>query len=383
MISTASEHLRTGGLSRGYLLEIDGVVPEEWDEHLARFADASIFQTHAYGQARWGENKLSRIVLRKHGRIVALAQAALLKFPVVGGGVAYVSKGPAWQLHGEIPDLDHLRQMAASLRQEFAVHRGLMLKVVPNLLAGVEHPALEIFQSQGYHWRQSSYRTLVVDLSLPLADLRAGLRQSWRKMLNKAEKRDIELVEGTDQSLYEEGLKIHREMNERKNYAEFVDMAVFGEMQRALLDRLKMRILLCKYEGAAVAALAWSTFGETGLPLLGATRPKALEIGASYLMFWRMIQWLKAAGFRYCDLAGINPERNPGSYVFKSGMAKRNAAELRGIGEFEVCERPLLKALYTGAATFRGLARKTRLFAEKLSMRRKQPLTPAAELQND
>jgi lipid II:glycine glycyltransferase (peptidoglycan interpeptide bridge formation enzyme) len=45
-----------------------------------------------------------------------------------------------------------------------------------------------------------------------------------------------------------------------------------------------------------------------------------MKAKGSYLLQWRMMQWLRQRGCRWYDLGGINPQRNPGVYHFKSGF---------------------------------------------------------------
>jgi lipid II:glycine glycyltransferase (peptidoglycan interpeptide bridge formation enzyme) len=45
-----------------------------------------------------------------------------------------------------------------------------------------------------------------------------------------------------------------------------------------------------------------------------------MKAKGSYLLQWRMMQWLRERGCRGYDLGGVNPTRNPGVYHFKSGV---------------------------------------------------------------
>ena len=348
-----------------YSVCVDQVQKEEWEFLLSDFADASIYQTWSYGMAHHGQGKTSHLVVSRDQRAIGLAQARIVQLPLAVGGVAYVSRGPVWQRKGESPALENLRQVVIALRTEYAERRGLYLKLAPNLFANNTHPAMQMLEGCGYRWNASRYRTLLIDLSPSLDELRTGLRRGWRRCLREAENAGLKMVEGRDVALYDRALAVHREMHQRKGYAEFVNMEEFRVVQEQLPDALKMWIVLCEHEGETVSALAWTVFGEIGLPLLGATRKKGLEIHASHLMLWRMIQWFKERGYRYCDLAGIAPERNPGSYTFKAGLAKGHGMEASLLGEFDSCENAVSRLAYQAGSWARKTVRSARLVAER------------------
>jgi hypothetical protein len=53
---------------------------------------------------------------------------------------------------------------------------------------------------------------------------------------------------------------------------------------------------------------------------------------------WAFLEWLKENGFLYYDLNGINPEKNPGTYYFKRGLAGKNGLDLEFLGKFQVVD---------------------------------------------
>jgi lipid II:glycine glycyltransferase (peptidoglycan interpeptide bridge formation enzyme) len=91
-------------------------------------------------------------------------------------------------------------------------------------------------------------------------------------------------------------------------------------MQALLPTEHQMKVLICEEHGVPVAGLVASAIGRTGVYLLGATNEQGMKSKGAYLLQWRMMQWLKQSGAEFYDLGGVNPERNPGVYHFKSGM---------------------------------------------------------------
>ena len=62
---------------------------------------------------------------------------------------------------------------------------------------------------------------------------------------------------------------------------------------------------------------------------------KGMGNKASYFVQWKIIQWLKEAGYHYYDLNGINPARNPGTYHFKAGIAGKAGRDVDFLGHYD------------------------------------------------
>jgi hypothetical protein len=227
---------------------------------------------------------------------------------------------------------------------------------------------LPIFARAGYRYAPKAGRTLLLDLGPSLTDIRKATRRTWRQTLGYAEKRKLEIIEGADCELYDIGLAVHDQMVGRKRFAEFVDKRQFRVVQALLPDAMKLRILVCSYENEPVATLAWSHIGAVGLPLIAATAGKALETDAAYVLWWRMVESLKAAGCRWCDLGGINPERNPGGYTFKSGLASKASRDVTPLGQFDTGDRILSEVIVSGAERVRNSVRTLKVWLEKRTL---------------
>src|SRR5436189_1342 len=82
-----------------------------------------------------------------------------------------------------------------------------------------------------------------------------------------------------------------------------------------------MKIMLCKSGDEHCAGLVCSAIGKTAIYLFGATSNAGMKSRGSYLLHWKLIEWLKQNRFSVYDLHGINPVRNPGTYKFKNDLA--------------------------------------------------------------
>lgn len=324
-------------LHSGFSAEFDRVDEATWSELLSRFDDANIYQSWSYDGVRCGRENISHFVLRQDGEIVAAAQARLKRVPLLNAGIAYVRWAPAWRRRAHEPSLDVLRQAIRAMRNEYAGRRGLALRIYPAVFREDDVSYTRILAEEGFTPVSSANtdRTLVLDLGHSLQELRKGLKQHWSRYLKVAEKNNLEVLEGTADELFELFIAMYREMIGRKRFAEPNDINDFRKIQKSLPDKLKMRISICRADGQPCAGHILSAIGNTGVYLFGATPNSGLKSRGSYLLHWRTIEWLKARGFSYYDLNGINPVTNPGTYKFKSDLCGERGRDVHFLGRFD------------------------------------------------
>jgi len=324
-VDCASRDSRLTGAASQWQVDVDRCTLAEWADMLDLFADASIYQTHAYGAVRWGEENLSRIVLRRDGDVVAMAQLRILRPARLPFGIAYLRWGPLFRRNGASLDGEAVSRMGAALEQEYVVRRKLLLQVVPNTASGsaeavVLQSALKGFVTESMASEETE-RTFILDLAPPLDELRRNLDAKWRNKLTGSEKRGLKIVAGTGCNEYGIFRAIYEQMRKRKKFETTVDVDEFGRIQQALPERQRLLVMIC-YEGnAPVAALVVSAMGDSGIYLLGATADAGLNAKGAYLLQWTVIRWLKEKGCSWYDLGGIDPKGNPGVYSFKKGLS--------------------------------------------------------------
>jgi len=316
---------RITGAANHWQVEVDRCTAAEWADLLDLFADANLYQTHAYGAVRWGEENLSHIILRRDGEVVAVAQLRILRPAPVPFGVAYLRWGPLFRRIGQPLNGEAVSRMGAALEQEYVVRRKLLLRVIPQVASGSAEAAvlqagLRRFQSDP-EISGNSEHTFLLDLSSPLDELRRRLDKKWRNQLTSSEKRGLRIVSGTASKEYAVFAALYRQMRLRKTFETRVDVEEFGRIQQALPERHRLRIMIA-YEGdVAIAGLVASAMGDTGIYLLGATGDAGLNAKGAYLLQWSLIAWLKEKGCTRYDLGGIDPASNPGVYHFKKGIS--------------------------------------------------------------
>jgi lipid II:glycine glycyltransferase (peptidoglycan interpeptide bridge formation enzyme) len=309
----------------GFTAQVDQMSEQEWVHHLQQFDDANFYQTWQYNALMPGGKHRSHIVLARNGQVVALAQVRIVKLPYISRGIAYVYRGPIWQLRGKHSELDILKQIVSAMHREYVCRRNLLLRIVPNILIENNNDSIATLKSAGLTpcTLVYPYRTILLDISIPLDQLRKGLRQKWRNCLNSADRNNLTIHLGTSDSMFAAFCELYNEMWARKHFHKGLDVNAFRIVQRILPDSEKMIVVLAEYKKEKVAAAVTSALGNTGIYLLAA---------------------LKEQGCNWFDLGGIDPERDSGGYHFKSGLGGKACCF---IGWFEAYNSSLSKLVVT------------------------------------
>ena len=336
-------------LTQGFTAEVDTVDARQWSAILGHFGDANIFQTWAYGAARSGVANLSHLVLKKGEHVVAAIQARLAGFSRFRLGAAYVRWGPLCKAGSGGTDQEIFRQAARAIRNEYALRRGMVIRLLPPLFSGDETPWTHILTSEGFELKHANTpsRTIIMDLRPSLNELEAGLHQKWRKHLRQARKNNLQIIIGQDDALFDALGSIYQEMLGRKRFADPADIGLYRKTQQGLSGPQKMTVVLCENSGEPLAGALFSGLGETGLDLFRATSNRGVTSYGSYLVQWKVVEYLKEHGCREYNLNGINPSRNPGGYQFKSQMAGKNGREVSFVGVFDAYPHAAMRLLAT------------------------------------
>jgi len=340
-----------------YEVEVDRASPAEWSAMLDLFQDANLYQTYAYGAVRWGAKNLSHLVVKRNGEVLGLAQLRIVRPTSFKFGIAYLRWGPVCHRRGELLDPAAVMQIARALQEEYVGKRRLLLRVLANAFVGSQRA--DVFQSAFRAFRRepdnqtNSYRTFVLDLAPPLEELRRNLDKKWRNALSRSEKNGLKVVAGTGIEEYQTFCEMYGQMRKRKGFETSVDVDEFGRIQQELKENQRMRIMICMHNGIPVAGIVCSAMGDSASYLLGATSDDGLNSKGAYLLQWAQIQWLKENNFKWYDLGGIDPERNPGVFHFKSGLS---GMDVHHVTPFAACNSVVTSAIVTsGEAAYRAL----------------------------
>jgi len=325
-------------LDEHYTTEVEPAAPQTWLEALQCFNDANIYQAWSYGEVTAGRSNVSRLILRRKGSIVAAAQARVARLPILPAGIAYVLWGPLWRRSGMDEDEGAVfRQILRALRNEFVCKRGLTLRLFPLLFDQGDPEFAAVMAEEGFSPVSSEprSRTILMDLKPSLNELREGMMAHWKRELKVADRNQLEIVSGTGTELFDEFIAIYKEMVSRKRFVEPNDINQFRQIQVLLPEPLKMKVMLCRSGGQLCSGVIYSAIGNTAVYLFGATSNVGMKSRGSYALQWQVIEELKRTNIAVYDLNGINPEKNPGTYKFKSDLAGRNASDVHFLGRFD------------------------------------------------
>jgi hypothetical protein len=355
-------------LADGFSAEVDAVDKTQWDEILRRLSDANIYQTWPYAIVRSGRANVTHLVLKRKGAVVAAVQARLAKIPFLNFGIAYVFWGPLWKQRDTEVDAEVFRQALRAIRAEYVGRRGMVVRIVPNLSDLDNGPFRQIFEEEEYICQRQikRRRTILMDVRPPMEQLYRGLRKPWRNHLNRARKEELELIEGEEESLFEAVEKIYAEMVARKQFIEFADPAYCRAVQKELPPGQKLRVFLCKNDDGFCHGTICGAFGDTGMSLFGATSNCGRRYNASYLIHWRMVEWMKSQGCQFNDLNGINPISNPSLYEFKSGFAGAHGHDVHLLGAYDSYPNVAAKLLVAAADRLRPILQTARARLSRL-----------------
>jgi lipid II:glycine glycyltransferase (peptidoglycan interpeptide bridge formation enzyme) len=326
------------GLGEGMSLEAGRASPEEWGVILQNFCDANLYQTWPYSAARWGGKRLRHIVLKRGSEIVAAAQIIFMKVPLCSAGLAYVKWGPLWQNRGQAPLANTLLKMLIALREIYVRQERMLLRVTPWEFENDQQRAIMGEAGFKENLAAERLRTAALDLSHSMEQLRASLGRHWRYNLKLAEKNELEVRAGFTDDLMNDFLALYEDMRQRKASHEIPPLDYLPQVQRQLPDGLKLRITICRHAGVPVAGLVVSAMGSKAFAVAAATGTSGMDLRGSYLLQWRMIEWLKTQNIRWYDLARINEKTHPGTTQFKLGLSGKLGSTGEYLGEFQACE---------------------------------------------
>jgi lipid II:glycine glycyltransferase (peptidoglycan interpeptide bridge formation enzyme) len=325
---------------------IDDVSKEQWEQYAGEFADHSIYQTWGYQQVR-AENdrqELCRVIIRDGDTTpVIMCHVRIKAIKPFGPRIGYIQWGPL--LRTKDGSISCTLDALAELKRAFVGQRVKVLRMVPNVCddeAGRQ--IADMFQSAGFGFVKSaqSYHTLMLPLDGSEDILRSRLHKRWRRMLKKVESAGIEIQETTDGRWFGTLETYCRETAKRKNF-KGLEVQEFARSQELLSPAEKMCVIAAFYRGEPVTVLAASAIGDTAVVLFVASSGKGLELGSSYLVWWRAIAAFRSKGMKRCDLGGVDFEKNPTVSQFKAGMG---GVDCRYIGAFEACDSSSTKIMW-------------------------------------
>lgn len=269
-----------------------------WGHRLARYPAVPLTQTGGYGAARAesGAWRVERGVIERDGREVAVAQVLVRGLPIVGGGLAWVGRGPL------APSADVL----VALRKHYVDGRGLYLRVAPPVSGLLEVPGFRVTDTPG--WASAT-----IDLRRDLAALRAALDQKWRNGLNKAERSGARVERGTLDGFLSE----YRDFVAARGFS----TTVTPELLAALGRHMPLVIYRATLDGTPLGSALIARYGDGAEYLAGTLLDAGRAYNAGQFLLWRAMEEMKQGNVARFDVGGMDELLTPkGIYDFKFGL---------------------------------------------------------------
>lgn len=324
-----------------------------WDELVVSTGRPHLVQTVAWAEVKAATGWTARRFVLEDGRGSVrhgVAQVLLKRLPL-GISVAYAPRGP-------LVEPGSLAEAITALRDALARERCASLLCDPEVPA--DPALLEELQRAGV--RRSPVfvqprRTLLMDLAREPADLQSAMKKKTRQYIHKAERGGV-VTEETDE--LDRFLTVLRAVAARDRFA-LHSRSYFEKLVTALGDRGEM--LMARVGGEDAGALLVARLSDRAWELYGGWSGAHGELRPFYLLKWRAMLRMRAAGARRYDMWGLGERREntgadgrdplAGVENFKLGFG---GEVTEWIGALETPVRPMLYPLWTLGAR-RRLAR--------------------------
>lgn len=326
-----------------YKLEARDFKQDEWAEVVSAMDETSLVQTWEFAQAKAsGGGKLSPecVVVHDDEGLVAAAQAMVVEVPFLRGGLAWLNQAP--MLRPDAGANATVRSLSL-IREHWAGEKGYYMRIAPALADTGENRSLMLKAGYSPVSAAPSWASTELDLTVPVEQLRARLKQKWRNCLNQSERLGLTCRSGAGEELFDELIGDYEEMLRAKTYRASVTPALLSEMQGLLPPGRKMQVFAARNAEERLGSVLIATFGRTCIYLVGAINDRGRKLNASYYLLWQTVLRMKELGFERFDLGGLVPGVTPrGIAHFKEGLSGQPYARL---GAYEVKGSALASAV--------------------------------------
>jgi lipid II:glycine glycyltransferase (peptidoglycan interpeptide bridge formation enzyme) len=296
---------------------------ERWLQLVHEYKDYNYRQSWEFGKAcarRVGAISEHVTIEDNSQGIIGLADVRIKKLPVVGSGIAYINGGPL-TLRNDTFDKNEFSKVIEALKSEYVLNRKFSLRIIPPYLEDdIKAHVSNILLTQGFKERRQERKTITIDLTQNLEDIRKKFHQKWRNCLNKAEKNNLIIRSGKDIAIFQKFIPLFQELILKKDFSVDLGIDLYANVQKISPDSEKFFITIAEVNGTPVAGHVASILGNTCVYLLGSANVIGRNLNAAYLLQWQAIANAKNAGCWWYDLGGIDPLENPGVYKFKQRM---------------------------------------------------------------
>jgi lipid II:glycine glycyltransferase (peptidoglycan interpeptide bridge formation enzyme) len=295
---------------------------QHWDEHLTNNPDGgNVFQASEMAEAKRQNGWTPRYLMADDIAITVLEK----RIPILGK-FWYLPKGPGVTTEAELlPLIGEL--------SDFARARGVFVaKIEPEILESedTKNAIAEtgLVQTSAV---QPNVSTVIIDTAPELDKIIASFNQKGRNALRRAEREGVivQAVEASDETM----LIMYRLLTQTAAGRFDSSLRSFEYYKKFWQNYTKSghgSFFFATYDGHIIAGAFCMYIGTKGLYKDGASLREKVVYGASHLLQWEVIKWMKERGVTSYDLCGsphsteINDPDNPfhGIGRFKTSFNK-------------------------------------------------------------
>lgn len=261
------------------------------------------------------------------------------------GKLWYLPKGPG------VKDVDQLVAIADSLKSFAKKHGVFAVKIEPEI---PRNEASDKTLRQNGLIKvspiQPNFSTVILDLAPSLDDVMSGLNQKGRHAIRRAERDGV----------ITQVAPFNRD-NAKSMYNLLAETAAgqfrlrsfdyYYQFWKAFADKGNGQLFFAFYDGEVVAGAYAMYMGQKGTYKDGGSLRKRTAYGASHLLQWEVIKWMKDHGVTSYDLCGTPPsdriadEKHPhyGLGRFKTSFNKQVTDY---IGAYDIVVKPTAYKLW-------------------------------------
>ena len=231
----------------------------------------------------------------------------------------YLPKGPS------VTSAEQVVAITNELKSFAAASGVFSVKIEPELLK--DEATSKKLQASGLVASfpvQPNSSTVLIDLSPDTNDIVMAFNQKGRHALRRAE-RDGVTVQAV--ALNDESIKIMYDLMRQtaEGQWDLRPKAYLAHYWRRFTDSGHGQLFFAYYQGQVVAASFGIAVGSNGIYKDGASIRKRTAYGASHLLQWEMMKWMKDRGITRYDLCGAPP----------SDKIDDESHYLHGVGRFK------------------------------------------------
>jgi len=318
--------------------------PEErngWNARILANPDGgNIFQGAEFAEQKEYGDWTSRFVVAGDVSVTVLEKRFLGIYKLW-----YIPKGPG------VNSFESLNELLPKLKRFAQKHGVFAIKIEPELIKTDD--ITREFANRGFvpvRAIQPNFSTVLVDISGSPDEVLARLNQKGRHAIRRAERdgATVKRVEAT----HENCRKMYNLLAETAEGSFLIRPFEYYEEFWQRYAKTELGQLFFAYDGERVVAAAFAIrFGKKGTYKDGASVRERSIYGASHLLQWHVILWMKENGVEIHDLCGappsdkINDETHPhyGIGRFKTSFNKQVTDY---VGAYDIVVHPLVYKIW-------------------------------------